>query len=293
MPSSIDCYLCLLRQSLEAARFATNDEKIHQNVVFSAMKLVLDSDSKTPPPILGRAIHRLIKQTAGNDDPYRAEKERANRAMLDALDAMRCRVQSADDRLETAVRLAIAGNSIDNALGVIKQSEIDKAFDAALSIPINGPIDVLREKIAAADSIFYLTDNAGEIVCDRLLIELLTEDFGKNVTVAVRGKPIINDATRADALAAGLDTLPDVEIIDNGNDGLGTFLNECSEEFLRHFTGDSLVISKGLANYETLIDNAGEYQPKRIVYLFKAKCPFISHFAGTKLGDLVVRIVPE
>lgn len=257
------------------------------------MKLVLGADPSTPPPILGREIHRLIKETAGNDDPYRAEKEKANRTMLDQFDAMRRRVESADDRLETAVRLAIAGNSIDNALGVITQRDIDRAFDAALSIPINGRIDDLREKIVAADSIFYLTDNAGEIVCDRLLIELLTEEFSKSVTVAVRGKPIINDATYADALAAGLTTLRNVEVIDNGNDGLGTFLNECSDEFLRHFTGDALVIVKGLANYETLIENASEYQPKRIAYLFKAKCPFISHFAGTKLGDLVVRILPE
>lgn len=293
MPASNDCYLCLLRQSLEAARFATDDEKIHQNVLFSGMKLVLDSDAATPPPILGRAIHRLIKEKTGNVDPYRAEKERANRTMLGQFETMCRRVETAADPLEAAVRLAIAGNSIDNALGVIRPEDIERAFDAAASIPINGSVAALRRAVEGADRIFYLTDNAGEIVCDRLLIELLAKKFEKPVTVAVRGAPIINDAVYADAEVAGLTRLEGVEVIDNGNDGLGTFLDECSDAFLRHFTGDGLVISKGLANYETLVENDTRWRPKKIAYLFKAKCPFISHFAGTRLGDLVVRIVPE
>lgn len=291
MPASIDCYLCLLRQSLEAARFATDNEKIHQEAVFSGMRLVLDEDPGTPPPIIGRAIHRLIKERTGNPDPYRAEKEKFNRGMLEQLSNMRERVESSADPLETAVRLGIAGNSIDFALGVVRQADVDRAFDAALTLPINGSVKELRDAVERSESILFLTDNAGEIVCDRLLIERLAGAYGKQVTVAVRGAPIINDATLDDARAAGLTEIPNVTVIDNGNDGLGTFLDECSETFLGHFTGDSLVIAKGLANYETLVENKTRWRPKKIAFLFKAKCPFISHYSGTKLGDLVVRLM--
>jgi len=293
MPASLDCYLCLLRQSLEAARFATNDETVQQKVLADGMRRVLDSGMTTPPPIIGREIHRLIKSVTGNQDPYAEEKARSNRTMLAQLETMRRRIKTASDPFEMAVRLAIAGNSIDNALGVLDPKKIEQAFDAALSVPINGSADRLRQYVESANWIFYLTDNAGEIICDRLLIELITQKWQKPVTVAVRGKPIINDATLEDGKIAGLAAMPLVELIDNGNDGLGTFLNECSPEFLRHFTEDSLVIAKGLANYETLVENKSDIQPKRITYLFKAKCPFISRYAGTKMGDLVVRIFPE
>lgn len=289
MPASMDCYLCLLRQSLEAARLASNDEALHQKVLFTGMRYVLGEDPQTPPPMIGRAIHRLIRSLADNPDPYRAEKERSNAFMLAQFDTMKERIRSAADPLEAAVRLAIAGNSIDCALGLVKQEAIDRAFDQAFDRPINGPMDRFRAEVCAANRILYITDNAGEIVCDRLLIEELTETFGQSVTVAVRGRPIINDATREDAEAVGLAAA--AEIIDNGNDGLGTFLDECSEEFLTHFTGDSLVIAKGLANYETLVENETRWQPKKIAFLFKAKCPFISHFSGTQLGDLTIRII--
>ncbi|MBO7723553.1 MAG: DUF89 family protein [Thermoguttaceae bacterium] len=293
MPSAIDCYLCLLRQSLEAARFASNDLQTHRMVFLDCMRKILDSDALAPPPILGRDIHRIIRRVTGNPDPYLAEKRRANGSMLDQLEMARHRIVSSADPFDTAVRLAITGNIIDNALGTVAQKTIEQAFDNALCGPINGSTAALRSAIEASDQIFYLTDNAGEIVCDRLLIEQIIGLFGKKVIVAVRGKPIINDATYDDAVAAGLTTMENVEVIDNGNDGLGTFLEECSEPFLRHFTGDGLVISKGLANYETLVENTTRFQPKKIAFLFKSKCPFISHYAGTTLGDMVIRIHPE
>ncbi len=289
MPASIDCYLCLLRQSLEAARFASEDPEIHRQVILSGMKLIHESEALVPPPLLGREIHRLIRQVTGTPDPYSSEKEIANRTMLDRLDLMRQMIDSSSDPLETAVKLAITGNLIDNAMGVWDTNKIHQALDEAVTGRLNGSIETLREAIQSADTIFYLTDNAGEIVCDRLLIEVLTQKNKKTVTVAVRGYPIINDATYADAKTAGLTTLPSVEVINNGNDGLGTILDECSPIFLEHFTGDSLVISKGLANFETLVVNTSSYQPKQIIYLFKSKCPFISHFAGTQLGDMVIR----
>ena len=116
----------------------------------------------------------------------------------------------------------------------------------------------------------------------------MTKTYHKSVTAAVRGVPILNDATLDDARFCGLTEV--IPVISNGNDGLGTFLSECSEEFLKCFCSADLVIAKGLANYETLVDNESDWQPKKIAFLFKSKCPYISNYAGAKLGDLVVRL---
>ena len=106
--------------------------------------------------------------------------------------------------------------------------------------------------VQQAEKILYLTDNAGEIVLDRLLIERLPLS---RVTVAVRGGAILNDATREDAQTAGLDRL--VRVMDNGSDALGTLLKECSESFQRCFRESDLIISKGQGNFETLSQTPG------------------------------------
>lgn len=288
MPAALDCYLCLLRQSLEAARYATSDEKVQRAVLESAVRRVLDAGFDAPPPKIGRAIHRLIKEITGNSDPYLEEKNRFNRTMLDQLPRMQGYVNAAEYPLEMAVKLAIAGNSIDAALGRLNKSDVETAFQRALAQPLTGSYPEFRKAIASVKSILLLTDNAGEIVCDRILAEYLTSKLHKQVTAAVRGVPILNDATLDDARFCGLTEL--IPVISNGNDGLGTFLEECTDEFLEIFQSVDLVIAKGLANYETLVDNRTVWQPKRIAFLFKSKCPFISDYAGTKLGDLVVRL---
>jgi hypothetical protein len=54
--------------------------------------------------------------------------------------------------------------------------------------------------------VLYLADNAGETVFDRVLIEAL----GVPVVYAVKGGPVLNDATVEDALAAGLDRVAEI-----------------------------------------------------------------------------------
>ena len=288
MPAALDCYLCLLRQSLEAARYATTDESVQRDALRKATQLVLDYGYDVPPPQIGRAIHRLIKEVTGNSDPYSGEKDRFNKSMLEHLPRMRRYVENAHDGLLMAVKLAIAGNSIDAALGKLKKDDVDAAFHRAVDQELTGDYDLFTRVVTQSETIFLIADNAGEIVCDRVLIEYLTVKLHKNVCIGVRGEPILNDATLDDARLCGLTDI--IPVISNGNDGLGTFLNECSDEFLSHFLNSDLIIAKGLANYETLVDNETKWQPKRIAFLFKSKCPFISDYAGTKIGDLVVRI---
>ena len=128
-------------------------------------------------------------------------------------------------------------------------------------------------------AILYLTDNAGEIVFDRLLIEQLPA--GK-VVVAVRGAPVLNDAVRADAETADL---PDVApVVDNGSDAPGTILDDCSAEFRGRYAAADLVIAKGQGNYETLAE-----EDKNLYFLFTVKCPLVAGRVGEPVGRLVAR----
>jgi uncharacterized protein with ATP-grasp and redox domains len=141
-----------------------------------------------------------------------------------------------------------------------------------------GDLEAFRQAVAEATDILYLADNAGEIACDRLLIQQL---LSVRVTLAVRGGAVVNDATLADAEAVGLHEL--VEVIDNGSDAPGTLLSDCSEDFRKRFAKADLIIAKGQGNFETLSDTGGN-----IFFLFKVKCPVIAAHVGLPLGTHVL-----
>lgn len=280
MKSYLDCIPCFVRQTLDAVRMVTPDEAIQERVLREVIRETSIMDFDHPPPHMGRRIHALIRLATGNADPYREVKEHSNRMALSLYPELRRQVQDSENPFEAAVRFAIAGNIIDFGVrSVLDDAVVRESIDDALSAPIDsGAVAVLQDAIGDADDILYLADNAGEIVLDRLLIELLPVE---RIALVVKGAPVINDATLADAKAAGLAGL--VEIIDNGSDAPGTIVDICSQSFRERFLRADLVIAKGQGNYETLsgVD-------KHTVFLLKAKCPVIARDIGCEVGGLVV-----
>jgi uncharacterized protein with ATP-grasp and redox domains len=181
--------------------------------------------------------------------------------------------------MREAVRLAIAGNVIDlGADGGMTEDEARRELESAAARPLCGDLDRLEREVSTAERILFLADNAGEIVFDRLLIEQLPPD---RVTAAVRGRPVINDATLEDAWKAGLHEV--ALVIDNGSDAPGTVLEECSPAFRRCFEQADVIIAKGQGNYETLSD-----RPEKIHFLFRVKCPVIASRTGAEVGTHMI-----
>ena len=277
----LDCIPCFVRQALDSARLVTDDEQIHEKVVREVLRLAADLDMSQSPPVIGQQIHRLIRKLIGNTDPYRELKQRFNRLALELCAELEERVGTSEDPMETAVRLAIAGNIID--LGVktsIKESNVDKVIRDCLTADFdNRQVEGFRNAVSRAEKIFYLADNAGEIAFDRLLIEQLPLE---KVIAVVKGEPVINDATMEDAEFVGLTEI--VEVIDNGSDAPGTILETCSQIFRNRFEEADLIIAKGQGNYETLSD-----ADKNIFFILKAKCPVIARDLGCEVGEMILR----
>lgn len=276
----LDCIPCFVRQALDSARLATDDEEIHEQVVREVLRLAADLDMSQSPPAIGQKIHRLIRGLIGNSDPYHELKQRFNRLAMRMCIELAEQVRASESPLETAIRLAIAGNIID--LGVktsIAESEIEKVIRDCLTADFDSQqVEEFRNAVGRAEKILYLADNAGEIVFDRLLIEQLPCE---KITVVVKGSPVINDATIEDAEFVGLTEM--VEVIDNGSDGPGTIMETCSQSFRDRFEDADLVIAKGQGNYETLSD-----VNKNIYFLLKAKCPVIARDLGCEVGKMVL-----
>ena len=281
MRTYLECIPCFIRQTLESARFVTDDETVHEKVLREVLRASAELDMHDCPPAMGRRIHQLIKQVTGNDDPYREAKDRFNKAALALYPELKATIEASDDPFTTALKLAIAGNIIDfGPTSSVHEDHVHASIAHALSASLDErSVETFRKRVDEVDGLLYLGDNTGEIVFDRLLVEELPLE---KVTFVVRGEPIINDVTRHDAEVAGLTDL--VEVIDNGSDAPGTILETCSQAFRERFASAELILAKGQGNYESLSDVPGE-----IYFALKAKCPVIARHLGCEIGSMVFR----
>ncbi|GLI34749.1 damage-control phosphatase ARMT1 family protein [Desulforhabdus amnigena] len=280
MKTYLDCIPCFVRQALDAARMASAEPEVHERMLREVLHWTSEMDLDEPPPALAQRIHRRLREVSGVPDPYREAKDRLNQMALNFLPELKAGIDAAADPLAMAVRLAIAGNVIDMGVNSnVEESDVRQSVSQALTEHFTGELNGFRRAVAEARNILYLADNAGEIAFDRLLIEQL---LPAPVTLVVRGRPVINDATMADAHAVGLHEV--VEIIDNGSDAPGTMLEDCSKEFRRRFAEADMILAKGQGNFETLSDES-----HNIFFLFKAKCPVIAAHAGLPLGTHALR----
>lgn len=274
-----DCGPCLLRQAREAAAHATADIALRQAAVRAAEQVLESSDGRLPPPALAQRLHRVIRQVTGNGDPYAAVKQRLNQWAVELERVWQPCFAARFPPLEAAVRLAIVGNLLDvGAKTQLGEGAVTAALESALTAPLAGSVATLAEAMRRSRQILFLADNAGEIVFDRWLLAQLP--LGCFV-VAVRGAPVLNDATLADAQWAGL---PDFcEVISNGSDAPGTLLEDCAPAFRQQFEAADLILAKGQGNFETLIG-----RPKHIFFLFKVKCEVAAQTVGLPVGSLVL-----
>jgi len=273
----LDCYPCFFQQALNVTRMITSDEEMAHQVLLEVNALLPKITGDITPPEIGREVYRIVSRLTGVKDPYREIKEKCTQQALALYPSLKERVRSADDRLRRAIRIAIAGNVIDFGSNMPFDMENDLESIIIQRFAIDN-YDAFTAALTRAKDVLYIADNAGETVFDRVLIE----ELGKPVTYVVREHPIINDAVREDAIAAGLDKVAD--IISSGADAPGNILHLCSDEFLKIYEASDFIISKGQGNYEGL---SGENRP--IFFLLKAKCSVIAKHIGVEQGSIILK----
>lgn len=279
MKTNLECIPCLASLALRTARQVTGDAELHERVLREATAQLSRVDLTKAPPQLASPLFQLVCQAVGDADPLRAIRERDNELALELTDELRQRIATSADPLGMALRLAAAGNAIDfAACGTIGAEQLRESIDHALAAPFDREIAQFRQALGSARDVLFLADNAGEIALDRLLLEQLPSG---RTTVAVRGGPSLNDATRADAEAVGLTDL--CEVIDNGSLVPGTVLSDCSRAFVDRFAAASLIIAKGQGNYETLC-----HERANIVFILKVKCSLVAERLGRPLGSIAL-----
>ena len=281
MQARPECLPCYLVQVLSAMRYAgVSDAEAIKIMAEVAGELKLLRHDRTPN-YNSTLVLRKAYELAGVSDPYREAKKSSNRLAEQVLQKIEPAPE--EDSLLTALKLSAAGNVID--LGIQSNYDIEKSLKAAIdSFGNKDSYLVFREDLDRAVKVLVIGDNSGEIVFDKVLVKEFLS-LGKQVVYAVKLFPILNDATRDDAVETGLADL--VPVIDTGNGFLGVEWELCSQEFKKAYNEADLVLAKGQANYESL-----ESQPHaadKTYFLLRAKCPIVAEHLGVNLGDWVLK----
>ena len=285
MKTHLECIPCFIKQSLEAARMATDDEEIHEKVLKKVMKHLETISFSNSPPELSRDVHKIIKTITKSKDPYRKVKDQSNQKAKNLYPHLKKLVDEADDPLLMAVKLAIVGNVID--FGTSNRFNLGDMIDNAVKKKfVDEAYPQFKKTLEQANTILYLADNSGEIFFDKLLIEKLTKR-GKDITYVVKANPIINDVLVEDAKFAGMDKLATIMEGDAGQkrSAPGMVLSYVSKEFQEKLRSSDMVISKGQGNYESLsgID-------REVFFLLMVKCPLVAQDIGTEMAQLVLKV---
>lgn len=271
---------CFVRQAEDVIALSTTNMVEREQILRKVLDALANIDMAKSPPAIAQLLHQIIRKETKNPDPYLAIKERMNRLALAALPYCQELIANAADPREGAVRIAVAGNLLDSGAKLqIQPENLSHLLATLWDQPLAGDTEELFLAAEKAKHILYLADNAGEIVFDRILFDFLPIE---KITLAVRGRPILNDALREDAEFAGF--ADSVLIIDNGSDAPGTVLEDCSKAFCDYFDQADLIISKGQGNYETL---SGVQAP--IFFLFTVKCQLVADQIGEPTGTMVAK----
>ena len=272
MEAFLDCIACTVTQGLRTARYSSDDPEVQERVMRGILAEFAGADLALTPVELGHIALKVAARETGVADPYRDVRIRSNADALRLYPRLKDIVRASDGPLQTATRIAIAGNIIDfGAVG--EDFDVEATVERVLKRPFaRDDFGRFAEAVNGAESVLYLADNAGEIVFDRVLME---EMPGRRLTVAVKAEPFINDAMLADAQQVGLGEVAaiiEAPIYPGSNEALARAWREAD-----------LIISKGQANYEAYNEAEGP-----LFFLVLAKCDFVGLSVGVAKGEMML-----
>jgi len=279
------CLLCNLRRNLETVR-PLGTEKQAMAFAKDLMRLYLEAPEDVASPWFNPPVADLMLKHYGLPiDRMKEEKELSNRFVIERMDLIRGKVESAADPVFAGLQFSILGNYLDFAAlqGQVSFEKLEEMLDKAFALELDQDVysDFCAE-LAAGKKLLYLTDNAGEIGFDRIFAEEIARKYPHlTITFCVRGDIIINDATRADAAEVGIP----FPVIDNGNRVPGTQIDLLSQEAKAALDAADVILAKGMANCETMFGCG-----YNVYYAFLVKCQkFVDRFRKPILTPMLVK----
>ena len=278
------CVECIINQAHRVTEAIRADKALSQRMVSRVTQLGTTFDFKKSPPEVASYVYEEMAVLAGMDDLYAELKSHATQKAQSFVPQLQEVLQETEEKLLTAIKIAVAGNVIDLAAEVSfdLHEEMEKIFETDFAVD---DLELLAQALQNAETLLYIGDNVGEHIFDHLCIQTLQELYPKlEIYYMVRGNPIINDVTMLEAREAGFERL--CHLVDSGVNTPGFSYEAANIESQRLFDNADLVITKGMGNYECLSPSPRT----NLCYLLKVKCNVVANSLGQQVGDIICKM---
>ena len=278
-----ECVKCIVGQIDRATKLLNLETKLSKEIMEEVEAKALSFSFNETPPLVAKDVYELLALKTGIKDPLKNLKQESIKKAQTYIPLIKKKIKENDDKLFTAIKAAVAGNVIDFATTkeFSLDEEINSIFDTEFSI---NNYEIFKEKLNNTNELIILSDNAGENVFDKILIKTIKNIYPNlKIYYATRGKAIINDITTIEAKQIGIDDY--CEVIRTGVDTPGLEKKRASKEFMELFEKTSLILSKGMGNFESL----ESYNDERIFFLFKVKCSVVANKIERNLGEIILK----
>ncbi len=281
MKSDTECLLCGLKQVLNTMKLLNQDDEKIKNVMLQASKHLFTRNLDDSPAKIISPVYEMIYNATGNADPYKEKKIDSNKFAMSLYDDVYEMIEKSSSPLYSAAKASAIGNVMDMGIGYYKSDiesliskEIHQKFD------IDHFEDFLND-LKNKKRIIYLGDNSGEIAFDKLFIIEIAKNYRLPIYYVVKSAPIINDVTLSDAKYVGMEEVCNIR--ENGSKLIGTQLDDIDIELKELlYDKDTLAISKGQGNFETLYDTGVD-----VYFVLKSKCRVIANMFKSNIGDSI------
>lgn len=269
-----------MKQAWRACELAIENPRERVTFLQNVARYIAETPLEGDPASYCSPMYHQLARDQGIADPFAEIKKEQNALALRIADHVEQAVRKHSEPLQAAARIAGAGNLIDSGIGV--PHDVEERIIACADTPFtrDDSANFFRE-MENAKEILFIHDNSGEIVMDRIFIQILKEHFPKvTITACVKESPILNDALIEDARIAGIDLVAD-RLITTGSNMVGAPMLHVGQDFLDTMDRADLFISKGQGNFETLSGVEGGY------CVLTAKCVAVADAAGVREGEMV------
>jgi uncharacterized protein with ATP-grasp and redox domains len=284
------CTYCLLSRVHFQSKLSTDDEDLISKTIKECLGVL--NKYYSPEAVsasIATKVRRKCYEVLENNDPYAVTKKLINQAAMKVLPAAREKIyENSPDNGELFRRTVLASvvaNYFDFGIMGFDASE-DKFESEFLKYFKRGlDVDDTPKMLGLLQDVVYIADNCEEILFDMIVFDIIKKLGGK-ITLVVRGGPILTDVTLEEVKEFEIDKKVD-KVMTTGSNAVGILIEEAPAELIKVMKDSTLIISKGMANYETLSEH--NYGP--VAYMLLTKCECVAEDLGLKPGMVVAKLV--
>jgi len=285
-----ECVPCLLNRIIFEAKNSTKDEKLITKVIKNSCKLLAELyDPNECSATIATKIHKMAYETLNNEDPYKNLKEESNKIAKTLIPRVERLIECSDDPLRIAMLCSIIGNLMDFGIAGASNApdELTEIFEENFVNDLgHDDSEEIKNILSKSKKVILFTDNCGEIVLDKILCRYIKRLYPNIfLTVVVKGKPIISDATIKDAKNLKFEEVSD-EILTTGCFAIGLDFEKLPTKVENAIKESDLIICKGMANYEAF----SEKNYNKVAYLLRTKCAPISRSMNLSVNINVIKL---